>query len=339
MRALIFMVCAAWVSGCDEKGLALPVVLQGPTMGTQYSIKINSAHAPPDVELLHKRIEGLLEDINNKMSTYIDDSELMRINRHNDDDWIPVSPELFAVISQAQQISTHTRGAFDMTVGPLVKLWGFGANVGEVKVPDQTAIKRNLENVGYPLVQLQATPPSLRKLKPGVFIDLSAIAKGYAVDYIAEYLAGTGLTDFMVEIGGEILARGNNMQGVPWRIGIEKPADNIRSVQKIIPLKNMAMATSGDYRIYIEAGDRRYSHIINPVTGKALPHKLVSVTIFHPSAMQADALATAALVMGGKKALEYMERHRLAAFFIVASDDGFKEFYSSSFRAYLDRMQ
>ena len=339
MRLLIFIFWAACLSGCgNDESLPL-IILNGSTMGTQYSININAAKPLSDTALLQKEIDALLEEINDKMSTYIEGSELMQINNNKSDDWMPVSPELFTVISNAQRISADTRGTFDITIGSMVNLWGFGGDFHTGTIPDEIVINKTLKNVGYQMIQLQTLPPALKKANPDIFIDLSAIAKGYAVDKISGHLMDMGLNDFMVEIGGEIYAQGKNINGELWRIGIEKPVGEIRSVQKIIPLKNMAMATSGNYRNYIESGDKRYSHILDPAGGKPVTDNLASVTVLHASAMQADALATAVLVMGKEKALEYAERHRLATFLITATGRGFEEFQSSAFEAYMRRVQ
>ncbi|MFQ5661561.1 MAG: FAD:protein FMN transferase [Gammaproteobacteria bacterium] len=304
-------------------------------MGTTYSVKVNGASAQAKREPLQRGIDAILNHINQHMSTYLVDSELSRINQSRSAGWIGVSGELYSVLEEAFRISRLTGGAFDITVGPLVNLWGFGPGKRPVAVPPEKRITRLLERVGYRQVQLQATPPAVRKGRADLYLDLSGIAKGYAVDRVAAYLQANHIMNFMVEIGGEVRANGKNTKGVSWRIGIEKPVTDRRTVQDIIRLDGMGMATSGDYRNYFELDGRRYAHTIDPQSGRPVTHRLASVTVLHRTTMTADALATGLLVLGPQEGYELALRQGLAALFIIRTKLGFEQKVTPAFRPYL----
>ena len=306
----------------------------GVTMGTTYSVVINAHPLPVPKQRLQEGLAGILDKINNEMSTYLPDSELMRINRAEVTDWLPAGESLLYVLQTARDISQLTLGAFDVTVGPVVNLWGFGPEKGAV-VPTENQIKQALNNVGYKKLQLAPAAAAVKKTDAGVFIDLSAIAKGYGVDKVADYLEQLELANYLVEIGGEIRARGVNNKNLPWQIGIEKPVADQRFVQEIIKLNNIAMATSGDYRNFFEQDGTRYSHTIDPLTGRPVAHGLVSVTVLHPSAMQADAWATGLLVSGPEKGFALALKHNIAAYFIISAGAGFTERFTPGFKPYL----
>jgi thiamine biosynthesis lipoprotein len=239
------------------------------------------------------------------------------------------------VIEQALVISELTDGAFDITVGPIVNLWGFGPGPEPENIPDDIQINTVLQNVGYHYLQTRHDPPSIQKKRSDLYIDLSGIAKGYAVDVLAEYLEGLGISNYLVEIGGELRANGNNPDSNYWRIGIEKPITNGRMLQRVIMLDNTSMATSGDYRNYVENDNIRYSHTIDPNTGRPISHRLASVTVIASSAMYTDALATALMVLGPEKGYHLAEDNNIAALFIVKTDDGFAELYTHASKDYL----
>jgi len=259
---------------------------------------------------------------------------LSQFNRSQAAGWIDASRELVEVLKQAQHVSVLTNGAFDVTVGPLVNLWGFGPLPGNDQVPSEQEIREAMNRVGYTGLQVRSSPPGIRKDRPDLYVDLSAIAKGYAVDAVAEHLQALGIDDYMVEIGGEIQAKGRNARDRLWRIAIEKPSTGSRSLHRVIELSNVGIATSGDYRNYFEKEGKRYSHTIDPMTGRPVTHKLASVTVAHPSTMQADALATALMALGPEAGYRFAEQHKLAAFFIVNSDDGFYDKATTAFRQY-----
>lgn len=298
------------------------IEIQGFTMGTSYAISVNEPEIKLDKGILKDTIDALLIDINQAMSTYINDSELMQLNNNRSTDWIKISPPLFEVIETAQNISRDSDGAFDVTIGPVINLWGFGRQE-EQHIPEQDQLNRLILNTGYTLLELDKDKSAIRKKKPEIFIDLSAIAKGYAVDQLAKVLEQHHINNYLVEIGGEIRAKGKNNSGSAWQIGIEKPLTSDRRIENIVSLEDMALATSGDYRNYFESDGKRYSHIIDPKTAYPINHKLVSVTVLHPSCMVADAFATAILTLGPEKGMQLAEKQNLPALLISSNTDNF----------------
>ncbi len=328
----IVWLLSACRSGTPQRALT---ELQGATMGTTYTVKVVGLPAELKPERIQVAINTILEKINRQMSTYLSDSELSQFNRNQATDWIDASQELVDVLKQAQRVSALTHGAFDVTVGPLVNLWGFGPSPGIDQVPSEQDIHEARNRVGYTGLQVRSSPPAIRKDRPDLYVDLSAIAKGYAVDAVARHLQTLEIEDYMIEIGGEIRAKGRNASDRLWRIAIEKPSTGSRSLHTIIELNDVGIATSGDYRNYFEKEGRRYSHTIDPNTGHPVTHKLASVTIANPSTLQADAMATALMVLGPEAGYRFAELHKLAAFFIVKSEDGFYGKASTAFRHYL----
>ena len=310
------------------------VLINGLTMGTTYSIKIKTADAAVNKEKIRADIEKILLEINQKMSTYIVDSELSVINFSNSLDSNLISDDLFKVISHANTISKTTNGAFDITVGPLVNLWGFGPNKSENKIQSNEANELIKKNIGYKKIYLNKETTSIKKLHPDLYVDLSGIAKGFAVDKIALYLNSYNLENYLVEIGGELIAKGTNEDNEVWQIGIENPNNNL---VKIIGLKDIAMATSGDYRNYFEKNGVRYSHTINPNTGKPIKHKLASVTVLDKTAMNADALATAFMVLGPAKTIELANELKIGVYLIIKNDENFYEEYNEYFEPFISK--
>lgn len=305
--------------------------LTGNTMGTSYTVKYRHLPDVPSSHAIHKEIERQLAEINQAMSTYDPNSELSRINRADTTDWIPVSAPLYIVLKTAQKISQQSKGAFDITIGPLVNLWGFGPEMRSAYLPDQVDIASVLERIGYDKLVLHDALPAVRKTYASLYVDLSGIAKGYAVDRVATMLEQQGIEHFMVEIGGEIRARGSNAQEITWQIGIDKPLSHGRSLQRVLPLKDTALATSGNYRNYFMINDKRYMHVIDPITGWPVENHLVSVTVLADTCMLADAWATALLVLGLERGMIIAEQLGLSVLFIVDHDGVLVEHASSYF--------
>lgn len=326
MRKFIIL-CIVLLGGCDQTQQADIV---GNTMGTTYSIKIISTDI--DQANLTAEVETRLRDINGLMSTYMPDSELSRFNQSPANEWFNVSPEIIEVLAMAADIYRLSEGSFDVTVGPLVNLWGFGPNPGPDQVPAAKQINEILETIGFEHLQVRAD--ALRK-NVDLYVDLSAIAKGYAVDQLASLLDNHGIQRYLVEIGGELRGKGVNAQDQPWRVAVELPESNQRIPYRIIELVDMGMATSGDYRNYFEQGGVRYSHTIDPATGYPIRHNLASVTVLAPSTAMADGLATAIDVMGADRGLALAEAQGLAVFVILKRGDGFEAQYSTAFAPYL----
>ncbi len=332
----IFLLCVLLFAGCENNKVeSQQLLLQGQTMGTSYTVKINETVVLPLADSVKLEVENILADVNASMSTYLPDSELSEINRSDANEWIPISPQLYEVLHASLRISKQTGGRFDITVGPLVNLWGFGPADDAPEIPADDEIQRILEFTGMDKIKLRESPAAVWKNDKKVYIDLSAIAKGYAVDKLGKYLLARGFNNFLVEIGGEILARGHNETNQHWMIGIERPSRHDRKVQRAIELVDIAMATSGDYRNYREINGKYYSHSIDPHSGWPVQHKLASVTVLHPSATDADALATGFLVMGKKKAMEIALQEQLPVLFIERDGDEFIESYTTAMSRYL----
>ncbi|MGM0530694.1 MAG: FAD:protein FMN transferase [Bacteroidota bacterium] len=319
-RLLIVFLILIGFSGCTN----LPenrdknyMSIKGLTQGTTYMVKYSSA----DSTNYHPHIKEILAEIDSSMSTYQDHSIISRINRN--DPSVEVEKHFREVYDTAERISRMTEGAFDITVAPLVNAWGFGFT--EKKELDSTRVDSLLEFVGYETIRLE--DGKIYKNDKRTMLDMSAIAKGYTVDEVSEFLENKGVSDYLVEIGGEVRTRGKNPDGELWRIGIDKPIDSsnvaTRELQAIVSLKNQAVATSGSYRqFYVEDGVK-YSHTINPKTGYPVRHKLLSVSVFAENCVFADALATAFMVMGREKSKRLLENHSsVGAYFIYSDEEG-----------------
>lgn len=309
------------------------IQLKGATMGTYYSVKYLLEEGIPAEIKIQTEIDKRLELVNDQMSTYRKNSELSRFNQHTSTESVPVSAATIKVIKEALRLHQLSDGALDITLGPLVNLWGFGPNGRSDKKPSAKDIAKGREMTGVD--HLLLTDSALIKTHPSLYVDLSSIAKGFGVDVIANYLQEIGIDNYLVDIGGELQLKGVNASRQPWRIAIEKPADGQQSVQEIIAPENMAVATSGDYRNYFEENGVRYSHTIDPKTAEPITHRLVSVTVLDKSCMTADGLATAFMVMGTEKAVALANAENIPAFFIEKTDNGFSEIASSAFKPYL----
>ena len=304
-------------------------VLTGGTMGTAFTVKtVISPELGVSQSAVETAVRNALDSVDFAMSTYRDDSELSRFNRYGTSPF-KVSESMIEVVSEAQRVAELSAGAFDITVGPLVDVWGFGP-VPVVDPPGADTIAALVADNGFRLLEVDASKRTLRKDRKALRCDLSAIAKGYAVDRVAHELDHLGLTDYMVEIGGEVRALGTNAVGEAWRIGIERPETGRGGLWSAVALVDTAMATSGDYRNYYERDGVRISHTIDPRNGYPITHRLASVSVIHPSCMTADALATAVSVLGPEEGRALVEREGLAAFFLIRTDDGGFEEWASA---------
>ena len=265
------------------------------------------------------------------MSTYIEDSALSRFNASETTEWQDLPGDLCFAIEAAGVVSEFTGGAFDVTVAPLVDLWGFGPADTPNVPPSAEAIDAAMRDVGYTKLEIDCGIPAIRKATPGVRVDLSAFAKGHAVDLVSELLNVRGLPDYLVEVGGELRMRGLNAKEENWAIAVESPNRTERSVQIIMNLTNAAMATSGDYRNYFEHEGEFYSHTIDPRTGRPISHEAASVTVVADTAAFADAAATALLVLGPDEGLDLADRESIAALFLLRLGDQFEERMSQAF--------
>lgn len=321
------------VAGCAQEERTWK--LSGPTMGTIYHITLVDVPAGIQRAELQSAIDAELVAVNQEMSTYIPDSELMRFNAAPVDEVVEVSPNLAKIVERSLDIYRRSGGAFDVTVGPLVNLWGFGPSPEPETIPQESEIAALLETVGSDALELQGL--RLRKTRT-VQIDLSAIAKGHGVDRVADLLTSRNIENYLVEIGGELRTAGVNPKGKLWRIGVERPSGG-QVVQRPVEVSGKAVATSGDYRNYYERNGKRYSHTMDPRTGRPVENKLASVTVITDTCADADAYATALSVIGADAALELAEREHLAVFLLIKTESGFEERTSSAFQPYVTDVQ
>ncbi|NOI29059.1 FAD:protein FMN transferase [Vibrio coralliilyticus] len=321
------------LAGCEKP--VEQIHLSGPTMGTTYNIKYIESEGIPSPEALQKEVDRLLEEVNDQMSTYRKDSELSRFNQNQTSTPFEVSPQTATVVKEAIRLNGLTLGALDVTVGPLVNLWGFGPEARPEVVPTDEELAARKANTGIQHLTVEGN--LLTKDIPNLYVDLSTIAKGWGVDVVADYIQSEGIQNYMVEVGGEMRLKGVNREGVKWRIAIEKPSADERAVQEIIEPGDMAVATSGDYRIYFERDGVRYSHIINPQTGKPIRHKVVSVTVLDKSSMTADGLATGLMVLGEEQGMKIANENNIPVFMIVKTEDGFKEMASEAYKPFMNK--
>lgn len=298
----------------------------GRVMGTSYALTLAGRTSSAGLlEDLHRGVAAELHRIEALMSTYRPDSEVSRFNAARGEAWLAVSPETARVVADAIDIGRRSGGAFDITVGTLVGLWGFGPGGQPGRVPGDDDITAARLHVGLDALEVRLDPPAIRKHDPLRRIDLAGVAKGFGVDRAAAVLDARGVEDYLLEVGGEIRARGRNALGSPWRVGIEAPAVESRAIHRVLPLANLAVATSGDYRIFFDHQGRRYSHIIDPRTGRPVCHGVTSVTVVHPSCMHADAWATALTVLGPHEGLAVARREKLAALMLVQNAGALRE--------------
>ena len=324
-RAIIQALGAtAILAGCGDiasLGRRTLAAFHGPAMGTVWNAKL----AGPLAEGLARKgagaVAAALESVVARMSTYLEISELSRFNRQPAGSPLAVSRETLEVFALAREVSEATAGAFDVTVAPAVDAWGFGPSKVQ-RIPAAAELLAMAPRIDWRAIVIDRGAGTLAKTREGVRADLSGIAKGYGVDQAARALETLGATDYMVEAGGEVRCSGRNADGLPWRIGIERPDAFPQRPWLVVPLDGLAMATSGDYRIFFEQDGRRYSHEIDPATREPVRGSLASVSVVARDCARADALATALFVMGAGRGLEFAAGTGLAACFIERGEGG-----------------
>lgn len=307
--------------------------LEGGIFGSFWVVSIADPVTDEQLTLLRQGIEETLDRVDWQMSTWKPESELMQLNTHPVGEWLVLSPELMQVLSLSQSISAQSDGAFDVTVGNLVNLWNFGPEQRPDEVPDSGLVQAGLATTGYQGLELDTSASQARR-QQDFFIDLSGIAKGFGVDEVARYLTGQGLSHFLVNIGGDLLTSGEREPGQIWRIGIELPHSGLQVAHHIIPVKDMSVASSGDYRNYFEVDGQRFSHTINPLTGWPIDHRVASVTVLAPDNADADAWATAMMVLG-VEGLPLAESLTLRVLMLERNGDGWTTHLSSAMVEYL----
>ena len=335
--SIMLVLCLLFAAGCSDRSRELK--LAGATMGTTWHVTVI---LPADLDVgqssLQQGIEARLEAVNASMSTYRPDSEIRRFNAAPVDEWVSVSRDFYRVLSAAMVIGRQSQGAYDVTVGPLVDLWGFGPGGEVAQPPKDESIAAQLDLVGQDKLRVDGDGARVKKLAE-LSLDFSSIAKGFAVDQVASWLDEAGIENYLVEVGGEMRVAGLSGRGDAWRVGIEQPDGGSLTVARAIQLDNAAVATSGDYRNYFEVDGVRYSHSIDPRTGYPVAHELVSVTVVHPSSMIADGWATALVVLGATEAWKVAQAEGLAVYFIQRGGNGFQSSHTEAFSAYLEGQQ
>ena len=307
--------------------------LSGKTMGTVFHISVVDLPEAVSAENLSEQIEAELKAFNDKLSNWQQDSEISLFNASKNIDWIDASDELYIVLKESFYIHNLTKQTFDVTLAPLIDLWGFGWKQNDTIIPSDEAVVAALEYVGMnKFLELNPNTKQIKKHIPEVSINLSAIAKGYGIDVLAALLEKNGVEEYLVEIGGDLIAKGHNGEDKPWVVGIEKPDNDGKQIEELVMISHYGMATSGDYRNYIEKDGKRFSHIIDPVTGKPVTHNLASVTIFSDTAMRADALATAMMVLGVEAGMKIADKNNIAAYFLTRDGVKFKSTSSAQYK-------
>lgn len=326
---VVSILAACALIGCGERR-GTEYRLSGPTMGTQFTVAVVAGPDFAKAEI-QEQILAELEQIDASMSTYRVDSEVTLFNRAQSTDWFSVSTQLCDVITRSLDFSTLTDGAFDITVGTVVNIWGFGPEEAKSDLPTMEVLQTAKAATSFELLQVDCDRPAIRKDMARLRIDLSAFAKGLAADKVAGMLAANGVDNFLVDIGGDMRASGHNAAGLPWRVAIERPDGSGRAFEAVVHLSTGAVATSGDYRNFYEINGRRYSHTIDPATGRPVTHNLASATVYASTAADADALATTMMVLGPDDGLDFAEREGIAVYLLVREGDEFHERVSSLF--------
>lgn len=339
-RAALLGACVLF-SGCDSATTpATPAstatVLDGKTMGTFWRVSVIGVDEAK-AQALRAKVQAQLDADDRLLSTWKNDSALMRFNHAADTRPWPVSEAMADIVTLSLRIGAKTHGAMDITVGPLVNLWGFGPDKQPVATPDAQAIAAAKARTGLQHLQVinQSGRQFLQKDIPDLFVDLSTVGEGYAADHLARLMEQEGISRYLVSVGGALVSRGMNGEGKPWRVAIQKPTDRENAVQAIVDINGHGISTSGSYRNYYELDGKRISHVIDPQTGQPITHKLVSVTVIAPTALEADGWDTGLMVLGPEKAQQVVREQGLAVYMIVKEGEGFKTWMSPQFRTFL----
>ncbi|EOY3721462.1 TPA: FAD:protein FMN transferase ApbE [Klebsiella michiganensis] len=339
-RAALFGACVL-LSGCDsattpQTPKSAATVLEGKTMGTFWRVSVINVDEAK-AEALRQKVQAQLDADDRLLSTWKNDSALMRFNHSPGTSPWPVNEAMADIVTMSLRIGAKTQGAMDITVGPLVNLWGFGPDKQPVKTPDpqQIAAAKARSGLQHLTVINQAGKQFLQKDIPDLFVDLSTVGEGYAADHLARLMEQEGISRYLVSVGGALASRGMNAEGQPWRVAIQKPTDRENAVQAIVDINGHGISTSGSYRNYYELDGKRISHVIDPQTGRPIDHKLVSVTVIAPTALEADGWDTGLMVLGPEKARDVVREQGLAVYMIIKEGDGFKTWMSPQFRTFL----
>ena len=314
--------------------------IQGSTMGTYYAVTLSDPF-PGGQGALQQEVETLLARLNQEISTYDPASLISRFNQGTGQPPQVIPATMAKIVQQGMDAGRLTRGALDVTVGPLVNLWGFGPDKRPTQRPGAEQIAQARARVG--IDKLSLTPQGdhflLGKAIPGLYLDLSTLGEGAASDEIAGLLERRGVHNYLIEVAGAVRSKGRNAKGNPWRVAIVEPSDRPGAIEDVVTPNGMAVSTAGSYRNYYELDGKRYSHIIDPATGEPVTHRLVSASVITPTALEADALDTALMVMGPERAMAFAKEHRLAVYLIEKTDQGFVARHTPEFAPYLVRSE
>ncbi len=307
-------------------------------MGTVWRVKLAEVDQQRATEL-RQLIQQQLNDDDLELSTWKTDSVLSRFNQYQGNQPQKISANMADIITLALRIGRKTDGAMDITVGPLVNLWGFGPGKSPVSPPNQAQIDRARAQTGLQHLQVIETVAGqyLQKDVPTLSVDLSTMGEGFATDHLARLMESEGINNYLVSVGGAVLTRGHNVGGAAWRVAIQKPTDRENAVQAVVDLQGHGISTSGSYRNYYEQNGQRVSHVIDPNSGRPVQHKLVSATVIATTALEADGWDTGLMVMGPDKAKALALKEKLAVYLIVKQEDGFSSWMSPQFNAFIRR--
>ena len=336
LRYSLFLLLTLMLSGCERAAENAPLVLEGKTMGTSWRVSLAGVDAQRAPEL-RRQIQAQLDADDRLLSTWKDDSALMQFNHSTSTAPWPVDAAMADIVTLSLRIGHKMQDAMDITVGPLVNLWGFGPDKQPVATPDaaQIAAARARTGLQHLRVINAADSQWLQKDIPDLFVDLSTVGEGYAADHLAQLMARNGISRYLVSVGGALASRGMNAEGKPWRVAIQKPTDRENAVQAVVDINGHGISTSGSYRNYYELDGKRLSHVIDPATGRPITHKLVSATVIAPTALEADTWDTGFMVLGPEKAREVALAQGLAVYLISKEQDGFSVWMSPQFKSYL----
>ncbi|MGQ4877884.1 FAD:protein FMN transferase [Billgrantia sp. LNSP4103-1] len=324
------------LAGCSEsdRPLESPVRLEGDIFGSYYQVTVADSLTQGQARELEKGLLEVLEQVDAAMSVYRDDSELMAFNQTPVGEWQPLSNELIEVLAISQSVAEASNGAFDVTLGGLINLWSFGSEARPREVPDEDDLQARLEQVGPDSIEVDENAMQARRVRD-VFVNLGGVAKGHATDRVAAYLDAEDIEHYLVNLGGDLIVRGyRDTESEPWRIGIEAPLDDRQEATHVVPLHDISVATSGDYRNYFEEDGKRFSHTIDPRSGRPIEHRVASVTVAHPSNAWADAWATAMMVLG-EEGLALAREQNLKVLMLVREDEGWSSVASPAFADFL----
>ncbi|MCT4712471.1 FAD:protein FMN transferase ApbE [Enterobacteriaceae bacterium H11S18] len=338
LRRGLLAVALLLLAGCDNQPAKqnAGLVLEGKTMGTWWRASLAGVDKSRQNELRTK-IQAQLDGDDRLLSTYKADSALSRFNQSRSTEPYAVSEGMSDIVTLSLRIGAKTQGAMDVTVGPLVNLWGFGPDKQPVKTPTQAQIDaaKALTGLQHLKVINQAGQQWLQKDLPGLYVDLSTVGEGYAADHLARLMEQNGIGRYLVSVGGAVVTRGTNPDGRAWRVAIQKPTDRENAVQAVVDLNGHGISTSGSYRNYYELDGKRLSHVIDPTTGAPIQHKLVSATVIATTALEADGWDTGLMVLGTEKAKQIAEKEGLAVYLITKEGEGFSTWMSPQFKTFL----